>query len=104
MRLAKFNLESLGYETFEGFTKDEYWNGWDCPYFTFEQASKVLNNYNELRRIVDSQNLARYDSEADAFVFPSDEENEPETFSFIIENDQKYYPVGAFCRIWEEEV
>ncbi len=22
----------------EGFTAGETWNGWDCPYFTFEQA------------------------------------------------------------------
>lgn len=70
MRLTNFKIESLGYETFEGFTKNENWNGRDCPYFTFEQAQKVLKTYNELRRIIGQTNAASYDSSADAFVFP----------------------------------
>ncbi len=103
MRPAKFKIESLGYETFEGFTKDEEWNGWNCPYFSFEQAQKVLKNYNELRQIIGQKNLAYYNLNADAFVFPSDSEDELETFAGINENGQKYYPVGAFCWIWEED-
>lgn len=102
MRPAKFKIESLGYEIFDGFTKGEIWNGWDCPYFTFEQAQKILKNYNLLRQIIGRRNLAFYDSIADVFVFPSDDEDEPETFEAINENGQKYYPVGAFCWIWEE--
>jgi len=86
MRLTNFKIESLGYETFEGFTKDENWNGWDCPYFTFEQAQKVLKTYNELRRIVGQTNTAFYDSSADAFVFPDDEEKE--IFSSVAEDGQ----------------
>ena len=103
MRPAKFKIESLGYEVFEGFSKDEDWNGWDCPYFTFEQAQKVLKTYNELRRIIGQKNLAHYDSSTDAFAFPSDED-ETETFVSIIENGQKYYPIGTFCWIWEKAV
>jgi len=34
LKPAKFKLEALGYDTFDGFTKGELWNGWDCPYFT----------------------------------------------------------------------
>lgn len=101
MRLTNFKIESLGYETFEGFTKDENWNGWDCPYFTFEQAQKVLKTYNMLRSLIGQKDLAYYHSAADVFVFPTSEE-ESETFAAIIENGQKYYPVGAFCWIWEE--
>ena len=40
MRPTKFKIESLGCEVFDGFTKGEEWNGWDCPYFTFNQAQK----------------------------------------------------------------
>ncbi len=100
MRLTNFKIESLGYETFEGFSKDEKWNGWDCLYFTFEQAQKVLKTYNELRRIIGQTNTAFYDSSADAFVFPDDEEKE--IFSSVAEDGQKYYPIGAFCWIWEQ--
>ena len=101
MRLTNFKIESLGYETFEGFTKGEEWNGWDCPYFTFEQAQKVLKTYNELCRIIGQTNVASYDLSADAFVFPSDD-GEKEIFSSVAEDGQKYYPIGAFCWIWEE--
>ena len=102
MRKTKFKIESLGYETFDGFTKDEEWNGWACPYFTFEQAQKVLKNYNELRKIIGQKNLAFYDSMAEAFVFPSDDQYESETFKAINESGEQYYPVGAFNWIWEE--
>ncbi len=103
MRPAKFKLESLGYVTFDGFTKNENWNGWACPYFTFEQAQKVLKIYNQLRQIIGQKDLAFYDPAADAFVFPADDEDEPEIFAAITENGQKYYPVGAFMWIWEEQ-
>lgn len=99
---AKFRIESLGYRTFEGFTRDEHWNGWACPYFNFEQAQEVLKNHNELRHIVGQKNLAFYDAATDAFVFPSSDGDDLETFTAFQENNQKYYPVGAFCWIWEE--
>ena len=102
MRSARFKLESLGYEIFHGFTKDEDWNGWDCPYFTFEQAQKVLKNYNQLRRIIGRNDFAHYDSSTDAFIFPTDM-GDAETFPAVTESDQKYYPVGAFSWIWEED-
>jgi hypothetical protein len=101
MRPTKFKIESLGYETFDGFTLGEDWNGWACPYFTFEQAQKVLKNFNELRKIIGQKNLAFYDCAIDAFVFPVDED-EPEVFAAVVKNKLKYYPLGAFCWIWEE--
>lgn len=102
MRKAKFKIESLDYETFDGFTKDENWNGSASPYFIFEQARKVLKNYNQLRQIIGQNNLAQYDSTADAFIFPFAKQ-ETETFAPIVENGQKFYPIGAFMWIWEEE-
>ena len=101
MRKAKFKIESLGYEAFEGFTKDEEWNGWACPYFTFDQAQKVLKQFNLLHEIIGQKGSALYDKNADIFVFP-DDDNEPEIFAAITENGQKFYPVGAFGWIWEE--
>lgn len=103
MRLTNFKIESHGYEIFEGFTKNEGWNGWACPYFTFDQAHKVMNQYNQFREIVregvGEKDFAFYDSVGDAFVFPSDDEDDFETFTAIEENNQSYYPVGTFCWI-----
>ncbi len=104
MRKTKFKIESLGYETFEGFTKDEDWNGWDCPYFTFDQAQKVLKQFNLFREITRQKGFAFYDETADAFVFPLNDEDESEVYAAIDEEGQKYYPVGASCWIWEEDI
>ena len=103
MRKTKFKIESLGYESFDGFTKDEDWNGWDCPYFTFDQAQKVLKQFNLFREIIGQKDFAFYNKDTDAFVFPSNDEDEPEVFAAVSANNQKYYPVGAFCWIWEED-
>lgn len=27
---------------FEGYTRDNHWNGWECPFFTFTEACRVL--------------------------------------------------------------
>jgi hypothetical protein len=102
MRKAKFKIESLGYETFDGFTKDEEWNGWACPYFTFDQAQKVLKQFNLFREITGQKDFAFYDESADAFAFPANDD-EPEVFAAVSKDDQNYYPVGAFSWIWEEE-
>jgi hypothetical protein len=101
MRSTKFKIESLGCETFDGFTQDEDWNGWDCPYFTYDQAQKVVKQYNQLREIIGKKDFAFYDEVTDAFIFPVDEDK-TETFAAINDDEQKYYPVGAFGWIWEE--
>ncbi len=75
----------------------------NLPYFTFDQAQKVLKQYNQLREIIGQNNLADYDLAADAFVFPSDDEDEREVFAAITEKGRKYYSVGALSWIWEEE-
>lgn len=103
MRLTKFRIESFESATFEGFTKSEYWNGWDCPYFTRDQAQKILTVHNTLISPVERKLLAHYDAATDAFVFPLENgDDELEAFAAFTEGGLTYYPVGAFCWIWEE--
>ena len=71
------------------------------PVFTFDQAQKVLEQFNLFRRITGQEGFAFYSEAADIFVFP-DDENEPEIFAAIEENGEKFYPIGAFGWIWEE--
>jgi hypothetical protein len=42
MRATTFTIEVYGDVRFQGFTQDETWNGWACPYFTFEQAQRIV--------------------------------------------------------------
>ena len=99
VQLTRFKNDALGFDSFEGYTKGENWNGWDCPYFTFEQAQRVLQTYNQLRSIT-GEAQGYYDAGADAFIFPA--EDEPEIYNAITSENEKYYPVGAFCWIWEK--
>lgn len=97
MRPAKFTIDTFGEEVFEGFTQGETWNGWARPYFTFEQARRVV----EAHRARGGR--ASYDEAEDAFSFEIGEE-EIDAFPAESLEGQKLYPVGAGCWIWEEVV
>jgi hypothetical protein len=100
LREAKLQLDTYGAEEFAGFTAGETWNGFACPYFTFEQAQHVLMAH---------QNLgldAGYDRERDEFFFTlghGDEEG-PEFYGPVRVGGLTVYPIGAGCWIWSEAV
>lgn len=98
MRPSKFTIEVYGEQSFDGFSSGEDWNGWACPYFTSEQAQRIVDAHCKLGR------KAWYDKVEDQFVFDfsHDENNEPDTFPAEEVDGKKLYPVGAFCWIWEE--
>ena len=62
-RAAKFAIEDGN--VYPGFTFNQYWNGWECPYFTKETALDVCKEfsyeYNEVSCI------CFYDEETDTF-------------------------------------
>lgn len=99
MRETKFSIDSLGDRSFDGYTQGETWNGWACPYFTFEQAQQLVRAYEE------NGLEARYNEVSDAFSFELDaggDLKEVDTFPAEEINGRKFYPIGAFCWIWEE--
>lgn len=95
MRATKFGLDTFENEFFEGYTRDEEWNGWACPYFTFEQAQSIVEAHH--RRGMS----ARYDINLDQFVFIPGGGDE-EIYAPVEIDSQKLYPIGAFNWIWEE--
>ena len=99
MHPAKFTIDTLGDCVFEGYSKDEDWNGWACPYFTFEQAESIVAAYHEKGW------PARYDQTNDCFVFSMQHAggDEDEIYTPIEEDGLKLYPIGTANRIWEEE-
>jgi len=91
----------------EGITFDSTWNGWDCPYFTYENSlliSKILKD--DEQYCIDNDiaiNTLTYDPVKDAFIYIDGcypDEGEEITPSII--DGVKYYPIGAFSWCWTE--
>ncbi len=97
VRSTAFTIDFLEGSTFQGFTLEEHWNGWACPYFTYEQAALLVEAYK-------GQGFdASYDKDSDGFAFEVESSGgEYDIFSSIEIVGMKLYPVGAFCWIWEE--
>lgn len=98
---AKFSIDTLGSVVFEGFTSGETWNGWDCPYFTFEQGQKVMEVFNATNTAETARAPSRYDEERDAFCFFIESIEDSDDFYALIIEGQKFYPIGTGCWIWE---
>ncbi len=90
-----FSLDMFSGVIFDGYTRGEDWNGFACPYFTFEQANQIvaITNENGIK--------AQYIEAEDAFMFVIEQETE----MFYPARDEiiKLYPIGAFCWIWNQE-
>jgi hypothetical protein len=95
MRQTKFMIDFLGSKEFEGYTLEETWNGFACPYFTFEEAQKVVDAWGE------SGSIASYDSNSDKFNFEM-QDGETDSFPAIQFDGMKLYPIGNGCWIWSE--
>jgi hypothetical protein len=94
MKQANFSIDTFPGQLFEGFSNDEDWNGWACPYFPLEEAQKIVEAHK-----VSGQN-AWFDEENDEFVFKVN--NETESYPALNYDGQKLYPIGYGAWIWEE--
>lgn len=100
MQPAKFTIEVYGEQSFDGFSRGEDWNGWACPYFTFEQAQQVMEAHR-------SRGWKAWYSESEdqfSFDFSHDGKDEIDAFPGELIEGRKLYPIGIFCWIWEEEL
>lgn len=96
MRSGKFSIESKQDLVFSGFTEGENWNGWACPYFTFEESQKIVKAH------IETGQKASYNAILDAFHF--EVSNEYDFYEAIEISGQKLYPIGNSNWIWEEIV
>jgi hypothetical protein len=90
---------------FEGWTADEYWNGWACPYFERAATLRIVDAWNQVT-FENDVFMARYDEERDQFCFHAESDGEWECFGAqSINVDGRpitVYGIGAHCWIWEE--
>ena len=99
MREAKFSHDFLGDSEFRGYTRDEDYNGFACPYFSYDQAMPILQAW------VEHGLAANYDENSDEFVFEvsgGEAGNEFQRFGAIYADGLKLYPIGVFDWIWSE--
>lgn len=99
MREAKFSHDFLGDSEFRGYTRDENYNGFACPYFSYDQAMPILQAW------VEHGLAANYDENSDEFVFEvsgGEAGNEFQKFGAIYADGLKLYPIGVFEWIWSE--
>lgn len=90
MYAQRFQLDGIG--TAHGYSVGQTWNGFECPYFTFDQTIALLRKAH-LRfdyREVDN---------GDGFIVYTDE-SEPDIFEGMDIGGLRVYPVGAFCWAW----
>ena len=99
MKPTVFVIDSLPGCLFAGFTQGDTWNGWACPFFTRDEAQKIVAAHKE-----NGQN-AYYDSKSDAFAFEvASSGGDYDIFTGIEAESVKLYPIGARCWIWEEGI
>src|SRR5688572_28108464 len=95
MRPATFVIDFLGDKAFKGYTQGEEWNGFACPYFTFNQGQRVMEAW------LENGHKAFYSKEKDEFYFQM-EDGEMDIFPSVEIAGENVYPIGNGCWIWSE--
>ena len=96
MKQAVFVIDTFPDYKFSGFSNDEDWNGWACPYFTFEESEKIVEAHKTTGQ------GAWFDEANDQFVFKIGDDTE--LYQAINNDGQKLYPIGNGNWIWEENL
>lgn len=69
------------------------WNGWECPWLTFEVCMTVIKDWNDVT----------YSSYHDAFIEKLEvDDNETVIYRAKVIDGTKYYPLGRYYWCWDE--
>lgn len=95
-RRSRFSLEGIE-DSFEGWTNDRLWNGWDMPFFEPKEAKRLSAQLTHC--------TPRFDAKQDAFITGAGDEEEiwqAEMVELLGGQAIKVYPIGAGSWCWEE--
>ena len=72
-----FSIDGLD-GPYEGYSSGEHWNGWACPVFERDEAKRIAASFRTQseRHGLPGEFEARFDEDADAFLF-RDPEDDP---------------------------
>jgi hypothetical protein len=91
MRKTKFVLDCFPDQEWDGFTNDDFWNGFACPYFTHEEATRLLEH-----SIAYAQAEGLDEDSIDTTWIPQD-------WRTTTQDGQTLYAVGAWEWTWFEK-
>jgi len=93
---------------YAGYTDDERWNGWACPYFERTVTDRVAADFIATGEgSEEGPNRAEYEAEQDRFLFfdPFNPDEPAKWYGTDIEVDGEtvhVYPIGSWEWTWEE--
>lgn len=105
---ALFSMDSFdeNQPDIEGITYGHTWNGWACPYFTFENALIVAKHINQDQDYCKEHQLPisslTYSEEKDTFFYVPDSEvpSEVDDYKGFLVDGVKYYAIGSHSWCW----
>ena len=105
MRHTVFSMNDE--ERFIGYSGGNHWNGWACPYFTRDEAERIVKHVNACSVDHNMYNM-HYDYATDTFVYHDGNNDYDETFEAVCYLDVDtgemltLYAVGAFSWTWDD--
>lgn len=107
LRPGRFEIDGLP-GTYDGFTRNEAWNGFAVPLFPLAEARRIADDYADQPAGPDGQPRSEYDAVRDVVrLYDPSTEDWDEWGAVQIETDREpraLYPVGARCWTWQEIV
>ena len=98
----QFTLDLFDFkESVTGITFNRHWNGWECPYFSKDNALRLVGLFN--RHMGMDDNPLKYDSKKDLFIYDngqSDDYAEYEEYEPTRIDGKNYYQIGAYNWCW----
>lgn len=90
--------------SYQVYSRGEHWNGWQCPYFSFEEATKLTEHPYLIG--------LKYDAEKDQFIYDDPEYADDTTYeadiyeaeTITVDGKQiKVYGIGAYAWCWHKD-
>ena len=95
-QIKELVLDSPECGIYEGWVDvNDLWNGFQQPYFSFEQACEILDNFH----LINSDERMHYDQDRDCFSI-DDGYDILEEYSGVEFDGETYYPIGYSLWAW----
>lgn len=101
LRPGVFMIDGLPGE-YQGFTRDETWNGFAVPYFPLAEAQRIVEDYVAQPKTADGEMKAKYDAEGELFRMYEPANEEWEEYPSLDISGHTLYPIGTRYWTWME--